>query len=493
MQIENTAKQGETTPAGAEFGSLHLRPEVMKSLKEIGYKSMFPIQSGAIPPLLGGKDVIGQAHTGSGKTAAFALPIIQKVDENKRYVQALVVVPTRELALQVTDEFNKLARYLNIRAYAIYGGQAITPQIERLRKKTPQIVVATPGRLIDHLERRTIDLHDVQFVVLDEADRMLDMGFIDDVDYIMRNLPSGSQTALFSATMPQEIMRLSHKYMNHPLNVLIDSDELSIDGIDQSYAIVDERSKFQALVEFVRKSAISSGIIFCATKIKTQRLSERLQAQGFRAAPIHGDLSQNRREQAMHNFRDGRVELLVATDVAARGIDVPAVGHIINYDVPQDPLTYFHRIGRTARAGRAGKAITLVSNSEYPDFSRIMGMTEAEIKRVTDILPPGYRPPVDDSSRNDQRGGRRFFQRGRADDHQSRFRRGGAPRERYGGGGHQGGGSGFSFTERIAGGGFQQRQNDRPSYDRSRPQDSSSSSFRNSGNNRPRRPNYHRN
>ena len=247
MQIENTNE--ETIP---EFETLKLRPEVIRSLKEIGYKTMFPIQAGAIPPLLDGKDVVGQAHTGSGKTAAYALPIIERVDQNKQYVQALVVVPTRELALQVTDEFNKLARYLYVKAYAIYGGQAITPQIERLRKKTPQIVVATPGRLIDHLERRTIDLQDVRFVVLDEADRMLDMGFIDDVDYIMKCLPSGSQTALFSATMPQEIMRLSHKYMNHPVNILIDSDELSVDEIDQSYAIVDERSKFAALAEFIR-------------------------------------------------------------------------------------------------------------------------------------------------------------------------------------------------------------------------------------------------
>jgi ATP-dependent RNA helicase DeaD len=435
---------------------------------------MFPIQEQAIPALLEGKDVIGQAHTGSGKTAAFAIPIIEKVDQSKPYVQALVVVPTRELALQVTEEFNKLARYLNVKAYPIYGGQSITPQIERLHKRPPQIVVATPGRLIDHLERGTIDLQDVTFVVLDEADRMLDMGFIDDVDYIMKRLPSGSQTALFSATMPKEIMGLSHKYMNHPVNVLIDSDELSVEEIDQSYAIVDERTKFGALVEYIRKNQISSGIIFCETKIKTQRLSERLQAQGFRAMPIHGDLSQNRREHAMHNFREGRIELLVATDVAARGIDVPAVGHVINYDVPQDPLTYFHRIGRTARAGRAGKAISLVSNSEYPDFSRIVGMTEASIKKVTDILPPGYRPPAEEP-RQQYSGGRprrRFDRNGPRFGHQNRE---GAPRQ-----------GGFSFTERVTeGGGHFERKGNRPTFDRSRPQDSRN--FR-----RPRRPQHSR-
>src|SRR5207245_669831 len=212
--------------------------------------------------------------------------------------QGLVVVPTRELALQVTEEFNKLARNSEIRAFPIYGGQSITPQIERLRKRTPQVVVATPGRLIDHIERRTIDLGDVRTVILDEADRMLDMGFIDDVDYIMKQLPTGSQTALFSATMPEEIVRLSRRYMNNPINVLIDTDEISLETIEQKYALVDERSKFAALAEYIKQSGISSGIVFCSTKIKTHRLAERLQSAGFKAAPIHGDLSQNQREHA---------------------------------------------------------------------------------------------------------------------------------------------------------------------------------------------------
>ncbi len=461
--MEESKKTSEKPTLG--FDTLKISPAVLKSLNEIGYKSMFPIQAEAIPPMLLGKDVIGQAHTGSGKTAAYAIPIIEKVDGTKPYVQSLVVVPTRELALQVTDEFNKIARHSNVKAYSIYGGQAITPQIERLRKKTPQIVVATPGRLIDHLERGTIDLQDVRFVVLDEADRMLDMGFIEDVDYIMRKLPNDSQSALFSATMPSEIVRLSDKYMNNPVEVLIDSDELSLDEIDQSYAIVDERSKFQALVEYVRKNAISSGIIFCATKIKTQRLAERLQVQGFRAAPIHGDLSQNRREHAMQNFRNGRIDLLVATDVAARGIDVPAVGHVINYDVPQDPLTYFHRIGRTARAGRAGKAISLVSNSEYPDFNRIAGMTEAEIKRVSDILPPGYKAPtMDQSQPPNRRYGQRRGNSRQGGSRDGRFQR----RDRPGGDRPQGRGGSFSFTENTATGGFsgQGGSNPRPRFER---------------------------
>ncbi|MHB1867877.1 MAG: DEAD/DEAH box helicase [Nitrososphaerales archaeon] len=470
MQLESTEKV-----EGPTFDTLKLRSEVIRSLAEVGYKSMFPIQAQGIPPMLEGKDVIGQAHTGSGKTAAFALPIIEKVDQTKQYLQALVLVPTRELALQVTDEFNKIARYLSIKAYSIYGGQSITPQIERLRRRTPQIVVATPGRLIDHMERGTIDFQDVRFVVLDEADRMLDMGFIDDIDYIMKQIPNGSQTALFSATMPKEILRLSRKYMNNPVNVLIDSDELSIEGIDQSYAVVDDRNKFPALVEYIRKNQITSGIIFCSTKIKTQRIAERLQAQGFRAAPIHGDLSQNRREHAMQNFREGRVELLVATDVAARGIDVPEIGHVINYDVSQDPLTYFHRIGRTARAGRAGKAVSLVSNSEYPDFSRIVGMTDAQIRKITDILPAGYKAPAEDPKTHfSGRGGGRRFQR---DD-----RRGFRPNDNRDGGNRHGG---FSFTERVSEGqGHFEQHGNRPPLDRSRPQDSRN--FR-----RPRRPQNH--
>ena len=375
------------------FHEIGLHPEIIKTLDEVGYTTMFPIQAGAIRPLLDGKDVIGQAHTGSGKTAAFSLPMIQKLNGSKRYVQALVIVPTRELALQVTEEFNKLARRSEVRAFPIYGGQSITPQIERLAKRTPQVVVATPGRLIDHIERETIELGDVQTIILDEADRMLDMGFIDDVDYILKQTPSGSQIALFSATMPPEIMRLSRKYMRNPTEVLIDTDEISLDTIEQKYVLVDERSKFMALAEYIKKSDISSGIIFCSTKIKTRRLAEKLQSAGFRVLPIHGDLSQNQREYAMRNFRSGQVELLVATDVAARGIDVPRVSHVINYDVSQDPLTYFHRIGRTARAGKSGSAITFVSENEYPDFRRITGLTEVEIKKVTGLLPEGYHPP----------------------------------------------------------------------------------------------------
>jgi ATP-dependent RNA helicase DeaD len=385
QEIVSTTKKEEFEKES--FKTLNLRPELTRALRDARYGTMFPIQKEAIPPLLGRKDVIGQAHTGSGKTAAFSIPMIERLlDETKPYIQALVLVPTRELALQVTEEFNKLAKYTTLKAYPIYGGQSITPQIERLNKRPPQVVVATPGRLIDHIERETIDLQDIRFVVLDEADRMLDMGFIDDIDYILRQIPSGSQTALFSATMPEEIKRLSQRYMNKPIEVLIDSDEISLETIVQRYVLVDDKTKFSALIEYLRRSGISSGIIFCGMKFRAQKLSEKLQSAGFKAAPIHGDLSQNQREHTMRNFRNGYVELLVATDVAARGIDVPAVSHVINYDVPQDPLTYFHRIGRTARAGRTGQAVTLVTQSEYPDFSRIVGMTEVPITKLGGLL-----------------------------------------------------------------------------------------------------------
>ncbi len=455
---ETISPLNEKTARG--FESLRLNKNIIDAVKELGFTSMFPIQEKAIPPLLEGKDVIGQAHTGSGKTAAYSIPMIQKLDGRKPYVQALVVVPTRELALQVTDEFNRLGKFSELRAYPIYGGQSITPQIERLRRKTPQVVVATPGRLIDHIERETIELQDVKFVVLDEADRMLDMGFIDDVDYILRQLPTGNQIALFSATMPGEIRRLSNRYMNHPVEVLIDSDEISLESIEQKYTLVEDRDKFAALVDYIKKGGITSGIIFCGMKFKTQRVAERLQAAGFKALPIHGDLSQNQREHAMRSFRNGHAELLVATDVAARGIDVPAVSHVINYDVPQDPLTYFHRIGRTARAGRAGSAITFVSGGEYPDFNRIMGMTQVQIQKVAGLATQGKSPheftPSSQHRFDRNRGGRNrqgYGGRNYGSRDNKGEQRGGERREER----PQGHG-GFSFTERVTPSGSFNRQ-----------------------------------
>src|SRR2546425_3652822 len=358
--------------------------EILRALEENGYEMPFPIQESAIPFILRGIDVIGQAHTGTGKTAAFSLPILRRL---KRYgpVQVLIVVPTRELAVQITIEINKFAKYSNIKAASIYGGQSINLQLDQL-KRGVQIVVATPGRLIDHLKRGTIQLDDVRFVVLDEADRMLDMGFIEDIKFILFYVTEDRQTCLFSATMPQEILRLAQDYMKEPKEIRLNEEELSLDTIAQSYLIVHEREKFKHLCNFIKNRDKKQTIVFAATKQRTQRLANDLKQEGFRAITIHGDLSQKQRDIAMYRFKNGNEDILVATDIAARGIDVPAVGHVINYDIPEDPLIYFHRIGRTARAGATGKAISLVSQDRIDNFGRILRQTQHSIRKLNEEM-----------------------------------------------------------------------------------------------------------
>jgi ATP-dependent RNA helicase DeaD len=372
-----------TAKATNTFQDLGLSAVILKALKEIGFEVPFPIQKAAIPLVLKGVDVIGQAHTGTGKTAAFALPILTKTNRNGR-IQALILVPTRELALQVTNEINKFAKYTGIRTLAVYGGQRIGLQYNQLRKGI-QIVVATPGRLIDHIKQNSIRLDDVKFVVLDEADRMLDMGFIDDIKFILFYVNENRQTCLFSATMPPEIMRVTQEYMRDAKEVML-NQELSLDTIDQSYLILREKEKFKHLCNFIKKRDKKQTIVFAATKLRAQRLANELKHEGFRAITIHGDLSQRDRDNAMYKFKRGNEDILVATDIAARGIDVPAVGHIINYDVPFEPLIYFHRIGRTARAGASGKAISLVSHDRVDDFHRILRKTEQPIRRLNEEM-----------------------------------------------------------------------------------------------------------
>jgi len=366
-----------------EFRELGLKSEILKGLQEIGFTETFPIQAEAIPLILAGKDVIGQAHTGTGKTAAFSLPILHKIDRNIP-IQALIIAPTRELAMQVTTEIKKFAKYMPIRTVTIYGGQSINVQFDALRRGT-NIIVATPGRLIDHLKRGSISLRDVKFVVLDEADKMLDMGFIDDIKYILERVPSNRQVCLFSATMPREILGLAARYMREPENILLDNDELSLNTIEQSYLVVDARDKLEHLCNQIKRKNTQT-IVFCATKYRTRKLARDLQDKGFRVSAIHGDLPQSKRDNAMHRFRKGQDDILIATDLAARGIDVPQVGHVINYDVPSDPLMYFHRIGRTARAGGKGLAFTLVSGQEQEAFGRIRERTEVSIKRLNEEL-----------------------------------------------------------------------------------------------------------
>lgn len=372
------------------FKELGMSTEIVRSLDENGFDMPFPIQETAIPFILKGIDVIGQAHTGTGKTAAFSLPILSKLKRNGP-VQALIVAPTRELAVQITTEINKFAKYINIKAASIYGGQSINLQLDQL-KRGVQIVVATPGRLIDHLKRGSIQLDDVRFVVLDEADRMLDMGFIDDIKFILFYVSEDRQTCLFSATMPPEILRLAQDYMKEPQEIRLNEEELSLDTIDQSYLIVHENDKFKHLCNFIRKRDHKQTIVFAATKHRTQRLAAELKQEGFKAITIHGDLSQKQRDIAMYRFKNGNEDILVATDIAARGIDVPAVGHVINYDIPEDPLIYFHRIGRTARAGATGKAISLVSQDRVDNFGRILRQTEQPVHKLNDEM--GIEVPV---------------------------------------------------------------------------------------------------
>ena len=375
-----------TTKTTITFQELGLSAVILKALKEIGFEVTFPIQKAAIPLLLKGVDVIGQAHTGTGKTAAFALPILSKIKTNRNGpIQALILVPTRELALQVTNEINKFAKYTGIRTVAIYGGQSIGLQYNQL-KRGIQIVVATPGRLIDHVKQDSIRLDDVKFVVLDEADRMLDMGFIDDIKFILSYISEDRQTCLFSATMPPEIMRVAQEYMHDAKQVMLNQEELSLDTIEQSYLVIQEKEKFKHLCNFIKKRDKKQTIVFAATKQRTQRLANELKQEGFKAITIHGDLSQRERDNAMYRFKKGTEDILVATDIAARGIDVPAVGHIINYDVPFEPLMYFHRIGRTARAGAKGKAISLVSQDRIGDFHRILRRTEQPIRRLNEEM-----------------------------------------------------------------------------------------------------------
>ena len=370
------------------FEELGLSAQLTKALAENGFKTPFPIQETAIPLILQGKDVVGQAHTGTGKTAAFGLPILQQIKPGGP-VQVLILAPTRELAVQVTDEINRFAKYTGIKSVTIYGGQSINLQLDKLRRGV-QIIVATPGRLIDHIKQGSIILDDVRFVVLDEADRMLDMGFIDDIKFILFYVNEDRQTCLFSATMPPEILRLADEYMRQDKieHVRLNEEEITLETIDQSYLVVEEREKFRHLMDFIRRNQNSKSqtIVFAATKQRADRVAYKLRQEGFNAVTIHGDLSQKQRDNAMHKFKRGIEDILVATDIAARGIDVPAIGNVINYDVPDDPNVYFHRIGRTARAGGEGKAISLVSNDRVSDFERILAQTKFPIRRLNDEM-----------------------------------------------------------------------------------------------------------
>ncbi|MEC4848665.1 MAG: DEAD/DEAH box helicase [Nitrosarchaeum sp.] len=351
-----------------KFQDLGLREELLKGIREMGFEEAFPIQEAVIPVLLTGRDVVGQAHTGSGKTAAFALAMLQEI-QPKKGIQGLVMAPTRELAMQISSEIKKFGKYTGIRVATVYGGQGMGLQLDALDRGV-EIVVATPGRLIDHLKRGSIELGDITHIVLDEADTMLDMGFVDDIQFILDLAPEERVMSLFSATMPTEILRLSEDYLKNPKQFLLDADDLSGEGIDQAYLVIKDRDKMKYLIDFI-KPLKGQIIVFCSTKYRTRDVAKYLHQEKFDAVAIEGDMSQSRREQSMSKFRSGKVDILVATDVASRGIDVPRVELVVNYDVPNQEMAYFHRIGRTARAGAKGRAITLVSYSSVGDWNLI--------------------------------------------------------------------------------------------------------------------------
>ncbi|MFF2018198.1 DEAD/DEAH box helicase [Paenibacillus sp. NPDC058177] len=361
----------------AEFG---LEPKVLQAITELGFEEATPIQAQSIPLALTGSDLIGQAQTGTGKTAAFGIPLISKINREDEKILALVMTPTRELAIQVAEEIGKLTRFKGLRSLAIYGGQDIGRQIRGLKKK-PQIIIGTPGRLLDHINRKTIRLDDVQTVVLDEADEMLDMGFMEDIQSILKLVPEERQTMLFSATMPPNIQRLAQQFLKNPQHVSVIPKQISAPLIDQAYIEVPERQKFEALSRLIDMESPDLAIVFGRTKRRVDELAEALQKRGYSADGLHGDLSQNQRDAVMRKFRDGSIDVLVATDVAARGLDVSGVTHVINFDLPQDPESYVHRIGRTGRAGKEGTAWSFVTPREMDHLHLIERVTRHRITR----------------------------------------------------------------------------------------------------------------
>lgn len=364
------------------FKELGISQPIMRALEKMGFEEATPIQGETIPLAMQGMDVIGQAQTGTGKTAAFGIPILEKIDTKQRSIQALIVAPTRELAIQVAEEINRLAKFIGIRALPVYGGQHMDRQIRSLKDR-PQIVVATPGRLLDHLRRKTIRVDNVQTAVLDEADEMLNMGFIDDIREILKSIPEEKQTLLFSATMPKEIRDIATNLMKDPKEVKIKAKELTVENIVQYFIEIPEKFKFDTLSNHLDINDPDLAIVFARTKKRVDEVAEGLQVRGFRAEGIHGDLTQGKRMSVLNKFKHGRVDVLVATDVAARGLDISGVTHVYNFDIPQDPESYVHRIGRTGRAGRMGEAISFITPREMAHLKLIEKTTKSKMKRLT--------------------------------------------------------------------------------------------------------------
>lgn len=365
-----------------KFRDLGLSEMIIGALNDMGFEEPTPIQERTIPIALRGKDLIGQAQTGTGKTAAFGIPMIEMITDHTQRVQGVVLTPTRELAIQVAEELNKIGQNKGINTLPIYGGQDIDRQIKAL-KKNPQIIVATPGRLMDHMRRRTIRLYELRVVVLDEADEMLNMGFLEDIQTILGEMPQNRQTLLFSATMPRPIQTLAESFMREPEFIGIQTKEVTVPLTDQYYIELAERIKFDVLCRLFDIQSPELAIVFGRTKRRVDELSEALKKRGYSVEGIHGDLTQARRDSVMRQFRSGTIEVLVATDVAARGLDISGVTHIYNFDIPQDPESYVHRIGRTGRAGKTGLAVTLVTPREIEHLRTIERLTRRRIIRMS--------------------------------------------------------------------------------------------------------------
>jgi ATP-dependent RNA helicase DeaD len=363
------------------FRDFPLSWEVMRGIEELGFESLFPIQAQAIIPLLEGRDVIGQAQTGTGKTAAFGVPMVQRLNPKNRKVQGLILVPTRELAVQVATNMKLFAKYTKLKVLPVYGGEPIHRQIRALAHGV-HIVVGTPGRLIDLLRRGALNLYSVKTVVLDEADRMLDMGFIEDIEYILSRTPRSRQTSLFSATIDETVMRVCDRYMKNPEEILVSKDEIALTQMKQYYMIVNPHGKFETLCKILEENHIGRAIIFCKTRRGTSAITDKLRRKNYNAQALHAGFTQAQRDRVTNAFREGKLKLLVATDVAARGLDIEGITHIINYDVPLEAPVYFHRIGRTARMGNEGTAITLVSHGEITYFNNIKALTKTTIDEI---------------------------------------------------------------------------------------------------------------
>jgi ATP-dependent RNA helicase DeaD len=403
------------SPGASCFESLGLSATTLAAIREAGYESPTPVQAGLIPRAIAGVDVLGQARTGTGKTAAFVLPILELLTRNTGRgtgVRAIALVPTRELAVQVRDEFEKLARGSKLHCVAVYGGKPIKGQIDKLSRH-PQVVVGTPGRVLDHMSRGTLPLADLEIAVLDEADRMLDIGFRPDIEKILRRCPESRQTLLLSATVPAPVAKLATRYMRDPEILDFSTREIAVETIEQRYFTVDPTRKFELLERLLEREQPRQAIVFCRTKRGTEKVHDRLVRKRARSgnsadvACIHGDLSQSVRDRVMRQFREGKIRVLVATDVVGRGIDVSTVSHIVNYDIPEFCDDYVHRVGRTGRMGREGVAFTFVTPEEGPQLTRIeiridkllqraeMAGFEAVDRRALAASPPGESKPLE--------------------------------------------------------------------------------------------------